>query len=340
MIINYGIYIGRFQPFHNAHLETVRVALKRFDRLIIVLGSDKQARNIKNPWSTAERIALIQSCLTDDECKRIHFMPAGDYLYNDNLWLTAVQSGVAQIIANETDEWNVSIIGRKKNNSTVYFDLFPQWTFVDSGVRLDTDATKIRELMFTQDKLGIKHLVPPSVYDALCSYMETSEYQRLHEEYHHILNYRARWAHTPFPPTFNTVDAIVIKSGHVLVVRRRCAPGKGLIALPGGYINHDETIINGCLRELKEETSISISYHELKKYLSDEKVFDHPQRSLRGRTITHAFCFNMGHGDLPHVKGGDDASKSWWMPLRDVMAREHEFFEDHFHIITYFANRF
>ena len=93
------------------------------------------------------------------------------------------------------------------------------------------------------------------------------------------------------------------------------------------------------MRELKEETGIKLPIPELKKAIVDERVFDHPGRSLRGRTITHAYCFNLGRGDLPQVKGMDDADKAWWMPLDSVYGQKAMFFEDHFHIINYFINR-
>lgn len=169
--------------------------------------------------------------------------------------------------------------------------------------------------------------------------MNTPEFDRLHNEYHHIIDYKSKWASSPFPPTFNTVDAIVICSGHVLVVRRKGSPGKGLIALPGGFLNVNERIVDGCVRELKEETGIRISQHDLKNKIVDEKVFDHPNRSLRGRTITHAFCIDLGKGELPVVKGMDDADKAWWMSLNEISDREYEFFEDHAHIIKYFISR-
>jgi len=48
----------------------------------------------------------------------------------------------------------------------------------------------------------------------------------------------------------------------------------------------------------------------------------------------------LGHGTLPIVKGSDDADKAWWMSLSDLANREDQFFEDHFHIITHFINKF
>jgi bifunctional NMN adenylyltransferase/nudix hydrolase len=68
-------------------------------------------------------------------------------------------------------------------------------------------------------------------------------------------------------------------------------------------------------------------------------VFDHPERSLRGRTITHAYHIKLKDGKLPEVKQGSDAKGAFWMPLMDVGRCEDKFFEDHAHIISYFVNK-
>ena len=125
----------------------------------------------------------------------------------------------------------------------------------------------------------------------------------------------------------------------MLVGRRRGELGNGLLSLPGGFLRDDETILTGCLRELKEETRLGLPKDEMKKRIREVHVFDDPNRSLRGRTITHAFCFDLGSGSLPKIKGDDDMDKARWMPISDVDKFEEEFFEDHWHIISYFCSR-
>lgn len=336
-MFEYAVYIGRFQPFHTVHLESVRFALNQAKKVVVVIGSAAGARNVKNPWSAAERIAMISTCLTPEENERVSYVLAKDYLYNDNMWKAALQSSIGEATGQSK---SVVLIGHKKDASSFYLKLFKQWTTMETGVKSPVDATKVRDLLFRQDKIGVAHLVPKEVFDMLMTYMTTDEFSRLHEEFHHIEAYKAEWHCAPFPPTFNTVDAIVVCSGHVLVVRRKGAPGRGLIALPGGYMNAHEGIQDACLRELKEETAIKVSLEKLKDCIVEEKTFGHPNRSLRGRTITHAFCINLGDGELPVVKGMDDADKAYWMPMRDVPIKEDQFFDDHYHIITYFTSRF
>jgi bifunctional NMN adenylyltransferase/nudix hydrolase len=61
---DFGVYIGRFEPFHVAHLASVKFALERCETLIVVIGSCNKPRTTKNPWTAAERGAMILNSLT------------------------------------------------------------------------------------------------------------------------------------------------------------------------------------------------------------------------------------------------------------------------------------
>lgn len=345
-----GVFIGRLQPIHNAHLAAIKMALTKVERLVIVLGSDCSAKTVKNPWTSFERSKMIFDALSDQEADRVRIVFAKDYTYNDDLWVVQVQHLLSEVKFDDqiidVNDHDVTLFGHKKDQSTYYLDKFPQWDFFETGDlskevkmnELHIDATKVRDCYFRKDLTTLKHIVSQNVLDTLREEMKTEEYQRLYDEYHHVQKYKQLWETAPYKPIFVTTDAIVQKSGHILVVRRKGHPGKGLIALPGGFIDQENSIKDNCIRELKEETKISIPKDELKKRIKKQKVFDHPNRSLRGRTITHAFLIDLGDGPLPKVKGSDDADKAWWMSLRDVMRQEEAFFEDHFHIINYFSH--
>ena len=114
-------------------------------------------------------------------------------------------------------------------------------------------------------------------------------------------------------------------------------PGAGLWALPGGFLDQDETLLDGAIRELKEETKIKVPVPVLKGSIKSQKTFDNPRRSLRGRTITTAFFIDLGFSEtMPKVKGADDAEVARWVPFKDINPAE--VFEDHFAIIDYFTN--
>lgn len=354
----YAVYIGRFQPFHNGHLDIVKNGLKIADKVVILVGSTGSAPNIRNPWSFEERKWMILASLAHElgkESGRVSVLGIRDYFYNENTWITQVQAKIDQVT--EGDE-SVALIGSFKDASSYYLKYFPEWEFVPAEfdkTSLGISSTAIRERLFRESfgedwegrvpdarrpeviKLAEGMPAPVPVRGFLGEYVTTKDYVEMAKEHEFITKYKASWDVAPFPPIFVTTDAIVVCSGHVLVVERKRNPGKGLFALPGGFIKNNEKIQDSMLRELKEETKIKVDKIILESEIVASKVFDHPQRSLRGRTITHGYYIKLKDGKLPEVKGADDASRAFWMPLADVAVNESRFFEDHASIIHYFA---
>lgn len=136
-----------------------------------------------------------------------------------------------------------------------------------------------------------------------------------------------------YPPVFYTADAVVVQSGHVLLVKRGAMPGKDLWALPGGFVNEHEMTRPAAIRELREETRLAVPGPVLDGSIRMWRVFDDPYRSQRGRTITTAYKFELApmSTGLPKVKGSDDAAKAQWVPLSQL--RREAMFEDHYDII-------
>ena len=326
----YSVLIIRGQPFHNGHAELFKNALAQAETVLILLGSYKKAPDMQNPWSAEEREQMIRLALTEEELKHVKFVYARDNWYANNLWLAEIQ----QLVYEATDGCDNSEIC----NIGAVND-FPQWKFIyQPNIEHMPHATKIRELYFTHDAAYKKH-VHPKVAEWLEDFKKTDKFKYLKAGFDYVLQYRSSWDGAPFAVTFVTIDAVVVKSGHVLVVRRKGALGKGQIALPGGFLNQNETIEDGMLRELREETVIKEDKELLRSCIKTSRVYDYPERSLRGRVITHAFLIDLGNGPLPYVKGSDDASKAFWLSLREIGNREEEFFEDHYAIITSMANK-
>src|SRR5699024_6237112 len=103
-------------------------------------------------------------------------------------------------------------------------------------------ASQIRERLFRSataalDYLGTgaSHDLPPDVVKSIRAFLDSEAYHLLLEEQQLLEQYRSAWSQAPYPPIFVTVNAVVVQSGHVLLVKRRSAPGKGLFALPGGF---------------------------------------------------------------------------------------------------------
>jgi bifunctional NMN adenylyltransferase/nudix hydrolase len=137
---------------------------------------------------------------------------------------------------------------------------------------------------------------------------------------------------------FVTVDAVVRAAGKVLLVKRANAPGRGLWAVPGGFLESRESVLQGAMRELSEETGLSLTEASLESALKGVAVFDHPDRSLRGRTITHAHFFDLKDIALPPIAAADDAAEARWEAIEALKDMEARFFEDHFHILDHFLS--
>ncbi len=349
----YAVFIGRFQPLHNAHVEVIKYGLSIADEVIVVAGSVGAAPDIKNPFSFEERKRMIAGCLPKEEAARIHVIGVRDYFYSENTWISDIQAKTDQFIK-EGD--SVALLGSYKDGSSYYLKCFPQWDFHPLQTAIQMDATTVREILF-KDQVAVgwtdtgvavmaapqvplvKKMVPESTMKELVEFAKTERYANLCDEYRHIKKYKEQWAAAPYAPTFVTTDAVVVCSGHVLVVKRKFNPGKGLWALPGGFVKQNETLQDGALREMKEETGIRVDKVILASCIQDNKVFDYPARSLRGRTITHAYYIKLKDGKLPEVRASDDAAEAKWLPIMDVVKLEGKFFEDHAHIIQHFLTR-
>jgi bifunctional NMN adenylyltransferase/nudix hydrolase len=332
------VLIGRFQPFHSAHLEIVKRATALCDQLIIITGSAQQPRTYKNPFTSAERAVMIKDA-TRGLSMHIHVVENVDTIYNDQAWAVRVQAIVQKHTVPPRLYGSIAIIGHKKDDSSFYLDMFPQWGYENVELIEFLSAVDIRDLYFKRDvnMKFIRGVVPETTFDFLDQFRTTPEYEQIIREREFVINYKKQYASLPYPPIFSTADAVVIQSGHVLMVKRRAEPGRGLWALPGGYVNAntDKSVEDAAIRELREETQIRVPAPVLRGSIVRSKVFDAIDRSPRGRIITHAFHIQLPDGELPKVKGSDDAEKARWVPIAEV--RSEECFEDHFEIISHFV---
>lgn len=349
-MLDYIIYIGRFQPFHVGHLATVQKALELADKLIVVCGSARRSKSYELPWSVEERESMLRACLTPEQQNRVYCVGVSDRMYNDQQWVTEVQNAVDKVIAVDTASlgsrpasFRIGMIGSQLGLDTGYLDFFPQWKRISTDEVPGPNANAIRHAFFEGGECfaPFETLIPPPVLSYLQDFQQTPAYDNLASEYRFIHQYKAAWRAAPYPPTFVTVDAVVIHSGHILLVRRRAQPGKGLWALPGGFVEQHERLKDGVIRELREETRLKVPEPVLAGSIRTSRVFDHPERSLRGRTITHAFLFELAptQEGLPKVKGSDDADKASWVPLSHFSRMESELFEDHFYIVNWFLGQ-
>ena len=341
------VYIGRFQPDHNGHQATRKHASTLSDNILMLIGSASGPRTTRNPWNYDERKDAILEASPSLEAN-LYFKPLFDYAYNDNKWIQqvgeAVDATVAQIKSKEDElfrklkkggKFSVAVIGHDKDHSSYYLNYFPQWDYIDMPAypsdEETIDSTRIRQLMFSNQVSFTDGVVPT---DQVRKFTHSVAFAQLQREWISNEEYKDSWKGTPHEVNFTTVDAVVEQSGHVLLIQRGQMPGYGLWAMPGGHLGTTEKIIDGIIRELREETKLKVPEKVLRGSITHRDVFDDVNRSLRGRTITHVAHFQLDDSvALPKVKGNDDAMDAQWFSLAEFDRMQGVMFEDHFSII-------
>lgn len=340
-----AVFIGRFQPFHIGHLDVIASVAARADSILMLVGSAYRPRSWKNPFSYGERLQFIRGS-TSDLGVAVDMLPLVDTLYNDRAWATNVRTAVRLHLRAkglDPDQTDIAITGFEKDKSSQYLRWFPEWQMIPAAPTQHDgkiiNATDLRETLFFPDEAahGPDRFGPAqvaAVQDWMTAHPEAVA--RVQAEAAFVKEYRARIAAAervygyPFP--INTADAVVVQSGHILMIQRQKEPGRGLWALPGGHIDKGETAIEAVLRELYEESGLDMPKGALRSRLRHRQVFDHPERSERGWVRTEAFVFELQDREkMERVKSGSDAVDAKWVPITEITPDT--IFEDHFDII-------
>jgi bifunctional NMN adenylyltransferase/nudix hydrolase len=313
-----GFLIGRFQPLHAGHRELIRIASKKCDFLYLIIGSAFRPRSIKNPWTYDERVQEIKQFLGHENIKNVVNVPVRDYKYSDSQWISDICSIITRNVSTDDE---VILFGHQKDGNN-YLDWFPQYQYVNIESGISIDATTIRNRLF-KDETARKAFHPDVVEDYL--YFEKE---------------KTIFSGYPFPETlnFNCSDAILECAGHILMIRRKFAPGINQWALPGGFKNRNETFIDCAIRELIEETNVRVPEKVIRGSIQNTKLFDSPSRSTgipRNTMVVHIRVAVDPDGSLPRVSrnGSDDSSLCEWIPIKNLMD-EYPVWEDHLDIIS------
>lgn len=239
----------------------------------------------------------------------------------------------------------ITLVGHFKDDSSQYLRHFCGWTLEDVPRQGRFDATTIREVLwnlagFSEASVMCElsaHMPAPALH-WLHDWMRTPHYSALRQEWQQLCEYHRAWTAAPYPPVFVTVDALLLCAGQVLLIERGRAPGRGQWALPGGFLAPNDTLWESCLRELAEETGLPTANTafaaRLRSSLRGVYVFDHPQRSLRGRTITHVHVLVLDDPEPAPIQAGDDAASARWHSVQQLPALRSQCFEDHYHILS------
>ncbi|WP_171067009.1 nicotinate-nicotinamide nucleotide adenylyltransferase [Acinetobacter vivianii] len=175
---DYLVFIGRFQPFHFAHMQTIEIALQKSQNVILALGSAQSERNIKNPFLAIEREQMILSNFSEQDQKRIHFVHVVD-VYNDEKWVKQVKDLVNGVIQPNA---KVGLIGHFKDESSYYLRLFPEWQMVElESLKDSISATPMREAYYRGEIQT--EFFPEGTILFLSEFQKSPTYQKLQQKF-------------------------------------------------------------------------------------------------------------------------------------------------------------
>ena len=135
-----------------------------------------------------------------------------------------------------------------------------------------------------------------------------------------------------YPSTFTTVDIIVltIRNGELCLplVKRGGFPYRGRWALPGGFVEPDETLAEAALRELQEETGITSP----RGHLEQLQTYGDPHRDPRARIVSVAYLAMIPHLETPRYGSDADDARLW--AVRDLVEEQVPLAFDHARILA------
>lgn len=148
-----GVFVGRFQPFHNGHLEVIKKIVGDVDELVIIVGSSQYSHRLDNPFTAGERITMIRKALEEEgiQLSKVWIIPVPD-VHQHALW-------VAQIVG-YSPKFDV-VYANEPLTSRLFKEAgfkVKSMSFIKREVYW---ATEIRKLMITGEKW--EEFVPSSV---------------------------------------------------------------------------------------------------------------------------------------------------------------------------------
>ncbi len=152
-MVKRGVFVGRFQPFHNGHMKAVKDILRNIDELVIVVGSSQYSHRIDNPFTVGERITMIRKALEEGE------------IQPSRCWIVPVPDVHIHML------WVAQVVGYTPKFEVVYTnEPLTRRLFIEAGFNVEPvpfhkrevySATEIRKRMINDENW--EELVPKSV---------------------------------------------------------------------------------------------------------------------------------------------------------------------------------
>lgn len=153
------LFIGRFQPFHNGHLQVVSHLIGEGHRVIIAIGSAQYADNVQNPFTVKERREMIERALQGARLSVDRIVELQDK-HNDDRW----EAHVRELVPDSDAVFSNSDADRKilgdRGHELMMHKLFD---------RDNLEGTTIRRLMADGKEMEWKRRVPPEVASYIIS---------------------------------------------------------------------------------------------------------------------------------------------------------------------------
>ncbi len=292
-----AVLIGRFQPPHRAHLALIRQALGLAAELVIVLGSARSARTVRNPLSDRERASLMRSILEPEgiEWRRVRLKAVPDAFYNLPMWVRSVRQAVR-------DEHAV-LVGFEKDASSFYLRLFPEWQAAPAEFLPGLNATDVRGAMYQGDWDAVAGAVTPGVLSGLRAFAQTPDFAEVQRDREATLALAAAGP-------IRTVGTLLVSEGRMLLRPRTERPGLGLWAIPEADSAEAAT-----QTVLKEIPVLPVRLRQ--------RLLNHPQRLPGLDWQTEAGLYRLPAQTLSLQPGAE------WHALDTVYSQPERFFADH-----------
>lgn len=332
------VFIGRFQPIHIGHLKTIQYALSISKKLILIVGSHKSAPSGRQPWSTDERIHMMELALSPAERKKISFVAIRDRLYTEIVWNQNILQEVYRVLnpknTKDAEDFSIALVGHDKDATSYYLKNFPHWKFIDTGNYDNLNSTDFRKSYFLSQKPNYS-CIPKKTKVWLEKFRQTKSFQNIKSE--------MRWIKKEKSLALDTLvfesHCLVLCGNYILLTKRKSQPGRNLFSLPGGTLNENEEKKHGAHRYLKEQTNIQLAKEKLDYFFTLEEDFNYPQRNPIYRSRTRVFFYQMHFAPCPNIHPGGEAKEVHWIMLDNLPLLENQFYSDHYQILQILLGR-
>lgn len=336
-----GVYIGRFAPYHMGHDFIMNTMLMECKEHLVIVGSDQQSRNLYTPFTADERMGMLP---TEVNSVAIRDYP---YPFDSKKWIKEIRDCVNIYRNSLGGTYDVYLYGAERDYlTTAYMGFFPEFEVRSVSARdgiPELSATIIREMLFGKTYLDtpltdagqmllMKAFLAGNSLEFIGKFVGTPAFDDLQTGYEKWLNNSYDYGDGPHIAT----DVLVRHKKDILLINRGSAPGKGNLAMPGGFLERGLPLLANASKELKEETAIEIK----EGTPMTSGVFDGVHRAGNSRIVSHTYMFDTSKQPKQAPVPGDDAGGADWYSLAQVKNWQEKFHDDHYHIIEVMTDGF